>query len=397
MVLVISLVCVVLVSAAFVGMLYLSAMQHKHDASNRKEAPPPPPRPDTIAVFSQAPGQGPPGSYGGTALYDACEILPLEALPKLGLPITPELTVTHTYFDGDVPRSEIVKQDALALPSSCDYSVGSGAAVTLHIYQPPFMDADKMRINRPDPEDAPISKDRGLDVSVRRNERIEMWIATVSAPGVIAEALVADPRGDSTGWNGKAIAEALRGPLVSRVLAGPTAHRQPNYTGGYEGAKNPCDALTPSAFEATLGKPAMPQANAMFRVGDMVMHEFDRSVSYRIDTACTRNALVSGGRLAPDHAAADVQISYWLDERGANTRQQSECRDTISDVEPILVDVRVGDGPVCMKNLGRKFTMFFKVGRATVHLGASSAIDDPHQEARRLAPMAQQIAANLRT
>lgn len=378
--------------------VYPTPAEPSREANSQQDSQQQPKRPDRIAVFDQSPGQGTPHTYGGTVLYDACEILPLEALPKLGLAITPELVVIHQYFDGDVPAPAIVKQDALARSSSCTYGVPNGARVSVDMYQPPFSDDRQMEANRPDPEDGPISTDRKFDVITYRDDRVEQWVTTISRPHLIVEAQVHDPTGDISGWDGRAIAEALRGPLVSRTLAGPAPHRLPSYNSGYEGAKNPCDAFPPSALEAAFHKPAAPHAVAVFQVGDSIMYEFDGSVAFRIDASCTRHSLVDEGRLAPDYVESKLGTSYWQDERGAETRQQAECRDTVLGIKPIPVSLRIGDGPVCIKEVGKKaYTLHFKVGRTTATLSARGGVDDPQQETQRLAPMAEQIAESLRS
>ncbi|WP_406689626.1 hypothetical protein REH65_26775 [Saccharopolyspora sp. ID03-671] len=355
---------------------------------------------DPILALTQSPGTGVPGHYGGTAMYDACEFVPMDALDNLGLPPTPAMTVVHHYFDGDVPPGQTVEEDTLA-PGMCGYVFPKQTGVTVEVFQPPYTEPDRMVSWQPNPKDGPISQDRGFNVQNFYDQGNNWWDVRIARPDLVVRATVKGPRDtgggrSETGHDGKPIADALIQPILARALAGPTPHRQYEFTGPYAGQKDACEVFTPQAVEAVLHNPVKPQASASYLAGDAVMTEFDGSVSYRVDTRCTRNTLIEGGSIGDGHGEAKLSLSTWQDARGATTRQASVCRDKIMGTTPIPLQDQLGDGPVCAMNSATGTTsLAFKVGNTTADLSVSDAAQDPLQEARRLMPLAQQVVAGL--
>ncbi|TDD85666.1 hypothetical protein E1202_20485 [Saccharopolyspora karakumensis] len=355
---------------------------------------------DHVVALAQSPGAGSPNSYGGTAMYDACEFLPMDALDNLGLPPSPEMTVLHNYFDGDVPPDRTVEEDSLA-PSVCSYAFPKQAGVTIEVFQPPYTAPDRMRAWQPDPEDGPIMQDRDFSVQNYYDPGNHWWDVRLARPDLVVRATVKGPRDTAggrseSGRDGKPIADALVEPMLARALAGPTPHRQYEFTGPYSGQRDACEVFPAQGVEAVLNKPVKPQAWANYRVGDTVMTEFDGSVSYRVENKCTRHTLTEGGRIGDGDGEAKLSLSTWQDSQGATNRQTALCRDTIGGIAPIPVQAQLGDGPVCTLQTGNGATLLtFKAGHTTAELSVSDPLADPAQEAQRLMPLAQQVATNL--
>ncbi|SDL53397.1 hypothetical protein SAMN04488074_111246 [Lentzea albidocapillata subsp. violacea] len=59
---------------------------------------------------SQIAGEGPPPSYGGTPMYDACSLITITDLAQLGVPLNDGWVVAHDYLDRDVPLEAAVSQ-----------------------------------------------------------------------------------------------------------------------------------------------------------------------------------------------------------------------------------------------------------------------------------------------
>ncbi|TWG08336.1 hypothetical protein [Saccharopolyspora dendranthemae] len=355
---------------------------------------------DHEVALAQVPGTGTPGSYGGTPMFDACEFVPLDAMDNLGLTPTPEMAVLHNYFDGDVPPDRTVEEDTLA-PGVCGYVFPNQSGVTIEVYQPPYSAPDRMVRAQPSPEDGPITQDRGFNVQNYYDETNNWWDVRVARPDLVVRATVEGPRDNNgarskSGLEGKPIADALIQPMLAKAAAGPTPHRQYEFTGRYAGQKDACEVFSAPAVESVLHKPVKPQAFANYFAGDSVMNEFDQSVSYRVQTKCSRKTLTEGGMIGEGKGQAKITLSTWQDEKGASTRQTALCRDTIMGVKPVPVPLQIGDGPVCATQHGPNAILLnFKVGRATAEISVSDALPDPLQEAQRLEPLAQEVAAQL--
>lgn len=355
---------------------------------------------DPVLALAQKPGTGTPSSYGGTPMFDACEFVPLDALDNLGLSPTPQMAVLHNYFDGDVPPGRTVEEDSLA-PGVCNYVFPKQSGVTVEVYQPPYSAPDRMLRAQPDPEDGPITQDRGFSVQNYYDATNNWWDVRIGRPDLVVRATVEGPRDNhgarsESGLEGKPIADALVQPMLAKAAAGPTPHRQYEFTDRYAGEKDACEVFPASAVESVLRKPVKPQAFANYFAGDAVMNEFDQSVSYRVETKCSRKTLTEGGIIGEGDGEAKLSLGTWQDEKGAATRQTALCRDTIMGVAPVPVPLQIGDGPVCATKHGpNAILLAFKVGRTTAELSVTDTLPDPVQEAQRLEPLAREVAAQL--
>lgn len=384
---------------AFLTRLGFVIVEMQSKQADDEPAAPGPSYRDRVVALAQTPGTGAPGSYGGTAMYDACEFLPMDALDNLGLQPTPEMAVLHNYFDGDVPPGRTVEEGSLA-PSVCGYVFQNKSGVTIEVFQPPYTAPDRMQNWQPNPEDGPIAQDRGFSVQNYYDQENNWWDVRLARPDLVVRATVKGPRDSDggrseSGRDGKSIADAIVQPMLARALAGPTPHRQYEFTGPYAGQKDACEVFPTQGVEAVLGKPVKPQALASYLAGDAEMTEFDHSVSYRVENRCTRNTLTEGGTIGEGHGEAKLSLSTWQDDQGAANRQTSLCRDEIMGTVPVLIQTQLGDGPVCALTSHGGTRLAFKVGHTTAELSASGALADPPQEAQRLMPLAQQVAAGL--
>ncbi|WP_243791512.1 hypothetical protein [Saccharopolyspora gloriosae] len=346
--------------------------------------------------FLQMTPGGPAVQYGATAAYDACAVLPPDALEQAGLKLSLNRQLEHSYAKENEPADRAFEGNEM---SGCDYLVESTVSpadvVSLKVNQQPRSGYELEYVaERAERVDVPVNTgtDRGFQVNFWHDPELGSWQATIARPGVAVDVLISlsDPE-----YNGRS-AEQVVGELTTRIVdglaAGPAALNI-GYGGRYADTPNPCDLLNGAAFEASFPAQASGWVRDYYLPGELHMAEAD---GYRVDTGCTRAAAVEDDIYGPDPDTVSADFMHWETAETGQKYVAGQCDHAILGKPPVPSEIQIGDGPTCLTDLLDDWQLEFQAGKTTVTLRGSNPSKDPQEVARLLEPAAQQVISNLR-
>ncbi|MFJ5991247.1 hypothetical protein [Lentzea sp. NPDC092896] len=347
-------------------------------------------------TLTQAPGDGRPLKFGDTALYDACSVITIDQLAGLGVSLDPKNSITHEHLDGDVPPGAAVAQSSADSASYCAYVLSNGNRLSVSVHQTPFNTAEDLaflQTGGPRRPGTPRSED-GVSLIQWNNaetntQRIDVWKPDLLI-NIYIDTYHPGPYGT---MDVQTFAIALEPLVKSAVSKGPTAPMRHVYSGLLGKVKNPCEAMSRTAFRKSFpahsGEAAMTEAT-FYPAAPSRGPEWEGQIS------CERHNIVPNGNLnEAEYRELHVSLSVRENEQIATEHNTLLCglvsRPDIVDV--VTVTPSVGTGRTCMLRLGSDWTLQFQVGHVGVSIRGPLA-EKPTQEERRelLVPAAQAIA-----
>ncbi|MFR9728623.1 hypothetical protein ACL03H_05285 [Saccharopolyspora sp. MS10] len=347
--------------------------------------------------FLQMTPGGPAVRYGDAAAYDACAVLPPDALEQTGLEISPNRNLEHSYTKEDVAPDQAFTGNEM---SGCDYLVQSATRgadnVSLKLYQQPRSPRSELEwiAGRAADADVPaeIRTDRGVQVGYWRDSDQEGgWLMTAVRPEAAVHAVITLTDPEYGGRPAEQVVRDLSTRLVDGLAAGPSA-LEIAYTGPYADTPHPCDLLNPAALEASFPGEASGWVRDTYLPGELSMAG---TGGYRVDTGCSRSIAAEKDIYGPSPDGIRASFMHWDAPEAGREHLATICGRATFGKEPVPSDVRIGDGETCLTDLIGDWRLEFQAGKTTVTLSPTHAPQDPQQVARLLEPAAQEIIRNL--
>lgn len=366
-------------------------------------------------LLLQRPGAGSAKTFGGTPVYDACTVLPLEAVQASGLrfdtSLAPGPVMKTSHVTTDAPDDPNSRSDGSGVGvSTCEYPGVDDELLDLTIYQTPF--------------DAPGSRDQA-EKSLRQEGGREGQVAgfrTLSTTGTTLHtwttALFADtfyavvhlmaprnhePEDPRMTEVVNRVAERLHSPP-----AGPAGYA---YSGEFAHVPGPCEIFTGDDFRqavgfGTDGRPREEYDLAeRHTVPDAMSGTTGQVEEFSVSTACTQeNQSAANAEVGSTPAQGiTVKLENYLTAGMAAQANDYDCaqgkgyRHPGGDPKP--VPFSVGDGLSCLVSVGGglQSPLAFKAGRSTAEISVFSVknLKDDETAIRIYTTVANAVTARL--
>ncbi|MBB5911063.1 hypothetical protein [Actinoalloteichus hymeniacidonis] len=341
----------------------------------------------------------PASSYGGTLVYDACALVPIDRLTELGL--VHDLGGRREALDADVP-AEAVLEHSFNSVSFCSRTLTSPPLESLHVnvYQEPYV--ERYEIDR-------RLRVEGEALDVGSGMAGRTWEETTPTGQVNYYFLVERPEAIVQGRfeiDADAAAEGipeLRAQLAQLVAEGlaedPVRKRHGHI--GYEGAPAPCTLLSPEVFAATYGTPySAPPIEFHYGHEDAVDDAGELSQVY-VESHCTRESDHNAATPETEINQMYLKLHNHQTEGSARRGMAIYCDpdDPARERSPSLtLDKPLGD-EACVTNYGRTdhYDLVIRVGTSIMIVNTPES--ESHTEAAPVAeiltPIGELIVAGM--
>lgn len=355
--------------------------------------------------LAHQPGTGPPLRLGATAAYDACTVLPVSAVRDIGIELDPYFMVMHDHLERDTPTDATAAMTDLKGFTNCTWTGVDKQFVTLKIYQPPYSD-DRDRTGRLEFQQRQGAKEesvRGLKKYTVHggNNDPKDWQVTLFADDYWAQLTMMTKHDTYRAGSPQDVVDTLIDGIAENLLRGPTAPSTFSYSGPYAGFPDPCTLYTREDFRATHGVDDTGRVTRGVTGGDQELRGDSGERARYIRISCDRRALGKGFS-DPDAPALKVEFHVYPDAEQASLGDFGMCDPKSSGAKvfgpPLEIKTKIGDGRVCMPNIGRdNDPLVFRAGRTLVYLynWLLAEAKDRNALAAKLTPAAQAIAARL--
>ncbi|PTM53237.1 hypothetical protein [Desmospora activa] len=373
------------------------------DASEEKEASG---QSETIAgpLLKQQAGEGDANSYGSVQVFDGCSVIPIKTLTDLGLNYTEQSTVTAAYLAESVPPDRAIER---ATPfdgvGKCIYNFGEDL-VAVDVLQPPFNEERELesRMGRPERQGAELRTEQGMQVAVWQDEEEPVkWQFIIGKQDLVIDGYTKLEQSKYGKRTPEQVANAIAKQAMANISKEPIAPIQHQYDAPYDDVPDPCEVVSAEAFQQSYGEPASGYVEATYYAGDAEFKPDKGPMISRTETSCRRSNLVPSGSIGDGYQSVKVDFTiYREDEWGKYGDWPCDPKGSASSLtQPIALDMKVGDGAVCLTSTGTgNKSLNFRVGKTAVEMTNWQTQDaaDPQQLAQKLEPLAQSIAENLK-
>lgn len=229
------------------------------------------------------------------------------------------------------------------------------------------------------------------------------WQVSLFADGYWAMLLLNTPYDAYRAGSPRDVVDALVDGIAQNLLRGPTAPSTFAYTEPYAGIPHPCQLFTREDFRQTYGMDDVGRVATGLTGGDQLLEGDNGERARFVRLTCGRKA--PGKTFAdPDAPGLEVEFNVYPDAEQASLGEFGMCDPESSATKvfgpPHPIATRIGDGRVCMPDVGRENRrLVYRVGRTVVllHNWLYADARDLDALAAKLTPVGHTIAARLAT
>lgn len=366
-------------------------------------------------LLLQRPGTGPARTFGGTPVYDACTLMPLDVVQASGLRFDtslgpgPVLKTSHVTADApDDPNSRSDGSDVGV--STCEYPGVDDELLDLTVYQSPFdapgssAQAEKS-LRQEGGREGQVAGFRTLST---RDTNLHTWTTAFFADTFYAVVHLMAPRNHEPEDPRMAEVVDRVGERLRTPPSGPSGYA---YGGEFTHVPGPCEIFTSDDFRqalgfATDGRPREEYDLAKrHTVPDAMSGTTGQAERFFVSTACTQEnqAAANAGVGSTPAQGITVKLENYLTSEMAAQANDYDCargkgyRHPGGDPKP--VPFSVGDGLSCLITVGGglQSPLGFKAGRSTVEISVFSVknLKDDATAIRIYTTVANAVTARL--
>lgn len=356
---------------------------------------------DDQVLLRQVPGEGPAPKFGSTPIHDACSIIRIADLKRLGVGLNHDVVVAHDYLDDDVPPAAAVSQHSLDSASHCHYGLSNGNWLQVEVHQTPYNSAHDLEfsIGKAERKGAQIRVEDGLSIArldLGEMMEIRLWKADL----LVVVAFQTEKPGPYGRFDAGTFAEKLEPIAKAAVLRGPTAPMRHVYTSLFDKVKHPCDIASAEAFLAAFPSRSAAAVKTRFhpRAASTPMERHKTKSALQGGMLCTRHNIVADGVTNDaEYRELDLSLNMWDNPQAATDLNAYQCdpADRHPFGTPVAVTPVVGTGQTCLTELVLDWVLEMQIDNVNISLQAALAKPKPPAGQRRdeLMPAAQVIAA----
>lgn len=355
---------------------------------------------DNQVLLRQVPGAGPAPKFGGTPIYDACSVITIDGLTRLGVELNHDVTVMHDYLEGDVPPDAAVSQPGLDSASHCYYGLSNRNWLQVFVYQTPYNSAHDLEfsIGKAERKGAEIRTEDDLSVAeldLGDMVEIRLWKA-----GLLVVVTFQTERPGPYGPFDKAtFAAKLEQIAKAAVLRGPTAPMRHVYTSLFDKVKHPCEIASTEAFMKAFPSHSAAAVKTQFhpRAASTPMERHKTESALQGGMSCTRHNIVADGVTNDaEYRELGLSLNMWDNQQAATDLNAYQCdpADHHPFGTPVAVTPVAGTGQTCLTELVLDWVLEMQIDNVNISLQAALAKPKPPAGQRRdeLMPAAQAIA-----
>ncbi|MFS8096130.1 hypothetical protein LFM09_03230 [Lentzea alba] len=357
------------------------------------------PASDSEVLLRQVPGEGSAPSFGGTPIYDACALVTIDSLTRLGVTLNHDRVVMHDYLDGDVPPEAAFEQPG-DFVSGCSYGLSNGNALLVSVYQTPYISPKDLdfQMGRPERAGAPTRTEDGLSIAhVELDDSVEirLW-----KPGLlVVVTLQTDKPGPYGSLDAQTFATRLETIAKTALSHGPTAPMRHVYTSLLDKVKHPCEVVSTEVFLASFPSRSAAAVQTQFHPkASLTPMERHPESALQGASLCSRHNIVPGGTTnKAEYRELDLKITWWDKTQAAVDLNSYLCdpADRHPFGPPVTVSPSVGTGQTCLTDTRIDWVLNFLVDNVNVSLdgGALTTAPPALQRQAELMPAAQAIVS----
>jgi len=399
-------------------------------AEQSQSATPSRPRPPSEFFLQQAPGVGKAFTYGGTPIFDACEVISLVDITEVGavpkdkkILETADIENTHLLADGQIGPDEDADKGASAGVSGCSMHFGDLNMISVQIYQPPFNgdSKDRERFERMlTPEGAsirvgdgaPIVNNQvvgdtmvnGMRAVTLREVGTNNWFVGLLAPGFYANVKFSFSKPEQLAVPSEQILQGLIDLATKHLSQEPTGPTTYYFPQPYSGVKSPCSLFSGNDFVAAYGEPDVGRVVENYGLAEtnFVSGSTGGEMSPHVLTSCKRenpSAARIGASEKPVHSI-EARFENFRETQAASSRNNWDCGDQPGeprDYTPERVSPKIGDALTCLVPYSKTRGLTFVVGKVKVELLTRESYATSSDSLRVLEKAAEAIAKRLKS
>ena len=354
---------------------------------------------DARVLLRQIPGEGPPPSFGGTPIYDACSLVTIDSLTQLGVTLNHDRVVMHDYLDGDVPPEAAFEQSG-DFVSGCSYGLSNSNVLLVSVYQTPHISPKDLdfQIGRPERAGAPTRAEDGLSIAhVELDDSVEirLW-----RPGLlVVVTLQTDKPGPYGPLDAQTFATRLETIAKTALSRGPTAPMRHVHTSLLDKVKHPCEVASTEVFLASFPSRSAAAVQTQFHPkASLTPMERHPESALQGASSCSRHNIVPRGTTnKAEYRELDLKVTVWDKAQAATDLNAYLCdpADRHPFGPPVAVSPSVGTGQTCLTDTRIDWVLNFLVDNVNVSLQGGALTTGPPTRQRRdeLLPAAQAIVS----